>query len=101
MSYYLITPVTVFLMVSIALFIMSFISKRKHLLATLISLEGLMLMLFGMICYFATFYFNFFNFVLVFLTLSACEGALGLGLLVSIVRTYGSDHFNSMNSLQC
>nr|AYE40416.1 NADH dehydrogenase subunit 4L [Daphnia magna]AYE40702.1 NADH dehydrogenase subunit 4L [Daphnia magna]AYE40754.1 NADH dehydrogenase subunit 4L [Daphnia magna]AYE40780.1 NADH dehydrogenase subunit 4L [Daphnia magna]AYE40806.1 NADH dehydrogenase subunit 4L [Daphnia magna] len=95
------TPVTVFLMVSIALFIMSFISKRKHLLATLISLEGLMLMLFGMICYFATFYFHFFNFVLVFLTLSACEGALGLGLLVSIVRTYGSDHFNSMNSLQC
>nr|YP_009684891.1 NADH dehydrogenase subunit 4L [Daphnia similis]AYE40156.1 NADH dehydrogenase subunit 4L [Daphnia similis] len=90
-----------FLLLSIFIFMISFVSKRKHLLATLLSLEGLMLMLFGVIYYLAIFYFSFNNFILVFLTLTACEGALGLSLLVVIVRTHGSDHFNSMNSLQC
>jgi NADH-ubiquinone oxidoreductase chain 4L len=35
------------------------------------------------------------------LTLTACEGALGLSLLVSLVRTHGGDNFNSLNALQC
>ncbi|YP_009175361.1 NADH dehydrogenase subunit 4L (mitochondrion) [Daphnia carinata] len=91
----------IFLSLGTLIFMISFISKRKHLLATLLSLEGLMLMLFGVVYCVSTFYFSFLNFVLVFLTLTACEGALGLSLLVVIVRTHGSDHFNSLNFLQC
>jgi len=37
----------------------------------------------------------------IFLTLIACEGALGLAILVSIVRAAGTDNLNSLNFLQC
>lgn len=40
-------------------------------------------------------------FLLFFLTLAACEGALGLGLLVSVVRSHGSDRFSRFRVLQC
>ncbi|KAJ9589210.1 hypothetical protein L9F63_028006, partial [Diploptera punctata] len=30
---------------------------------------------------------------IVFLTFSVCEGALGLSILVSIIRSYGNDFF--------
>jgi len=40
-------------------------------------------------------------FSLFFLTFAACEGALGLALLVSIVRTHGNDRFMNFNLLQC
>ena len=40
-------------------------------------------------------------FRLFFLTLAACEGALGLALLVSIVRTHGNDNFRRFRVLKC
>ena len=40
-------------------------------------------------------------FRLFFLTMAACEGALGLALLVSIVRTHGNDNFRSFRALKC
>ena len=40
-------------------------------------------------------------FLLFFLTLAACEGALGLALLVSIVRSHGNDNFSRFRVLQC
>lgn len=40
-------------------------------------------------------------FSLFFMTLAACEGALGLALLVSIVRTHGNDNFRSFRVLKC
>lgn len=40
-------------------------------------------------------------FVLFFLTLVACEGALGLSLLVFIVRRHGRDYFRVINILEC
>lgn len=40
-------------------------------------------------------------FILFFLTFAACEGALGLALLVSLVRRHGNDNFDSFRSLQC
>nr|YP_010424183.1 NADH dehydrogenase subunit 4L [Daphnia tibetana]USH58533.1 NADH dehydrogenase subunit 4L [Daphnia tibetana] len=101
MSHTMATPILSCLMFGILIFIVSFISNRKHLLATLLSLEGLMLMLFGMLLWVALSFTGCLSFLLVFLTLTACEGALGLGLLVLIIRTHGGDHFNSMNSLQC
>lgn len=42
-----------------------------------------------------------FFFSLFFLALAACEGALGLSLLVSIVRRHGNDYFNTFRRLEC
>nr|YP_010489365.1 NADH dehydrogenase subunit 4L [Lauridromia dehaani]UWM10777.1 ND4L [Lauridromia dehaani] len=88
-----------FLMIMCGLW--SFISYHKHLLNSLLSLEFMMLGIFwlmhiymngvGSECYFALF----------FLTLAACEGALGLSLLVLIVRTHGNDCFSSFSVLEC
>nr|YP_009171496.1 NADH dehydrogenase subunit 4L [Cyphoderris monstrosa]AJW76326.1 NADH dehydrogenase subunit 4L [Cyphoderris monstrosa] len=78
-----------------------FCSKRKHLLATLLSLEFIVLSLFLMLFN----YLNLFNyelfFSMVFLTFSVCEGALGLSILVSMIRTHGNDFFQSFMVLQC
>lgn len=94
-------PTIVIFIVSILLFTFRFISKRKHLLATLLSLEGLILMIFSLVYISVSTSYGLYNFAMVFLVLAACEGALGLALLVSIVRGYGSDSFNSLNFLQC
>jgi len=39
--------------------------------------------------------------LLYYLTYAACEGALGLGIVVSIVRGYGNDLFSRTGFLQC
>nr|YP_009630596.1 NADH dehydrogenase subunit 4L [Diamphipnoa annulata]QBR55103.1 NADH dehydrogenase subunit 4L [Diamphipnoa annulata] len=78
-----------------------FSSKRKHLLLTLLSLEFIVLSLFLLLFI----YLNLLNFELffsmVFLTFSVCEGALGISILVSMIRTHGNDYFQSFSVLQC
>nr|YP_010616520.1 NADH dehydrogenase subunit 4L [Morophaga formosana]WAU48141.1 NADH dehydrogenase subunit 4L [Morophaga formosana] len=74
---------------------MIFVSKYKHLLITLLSLEFMVLMIF----YFFLFFFmsidyNFY-FIMMFLVFSVCEGALGLSILILMIRTYGNDYFQS------
>jgi len=95
------SPFVLILAVFGGIFLLSFISKRKHLLSTLLSLEGLILSLFILFYFISSSFISIRNFTLLFLTLTACEGALGLSLLVSLVRTHGGDHFNSLNFLQC
>nr|URX54145.1 NADH dehydrogenase subunit 4L [Glyptotermes sp. 15 AB-2022a]URX54158.1 NADH dehydrogenase subunit 4L [Glyptotermes sp. 15 AB-2022a]URX54197.1 NADH dehydrogenase subunit 4L [Glyptotermes sp. 15 AB-2022a] len=78
-----------------------FCSSRKHLLITLLSLEFLVLTLFITI-YFYLCLFNYeLYFVMLFLVLSVCEGALGLSILVSMIRGFGNDYFQSYSVLQC
>nr|AVN67452.1 NADH dehydrogenase subunit 4L [Gyna caffrorum] len=78
-----------------------FSSNRKHLLATLLSLEFIVLVLYTILYfYLSTFNIELF-FSMVFLTFSVCEGALGLSILVSMIRSYGSDFFNTYSMLQC
>nr|YP_009487624.1 NADH dehydrogenase subunit 4L [Anopheles costai]YP_009487871.1 NADH dehydrogenase subunit 4L [Anopheles forattinii]YP_009487975.1 NADH dehydrogenase subunit 4L [Anopheles nr. costai SP02_17_3]AWB98221.1 NADH dehydrogenase subunit 4L [Anopheles costai]AWB98260.1 NADH dehydrogenase subunit 4L [Anopheles costai]AWB98351.1 NADH dehydrogenase subunit 4L [Anopheles costai]AWB98572.1 NADH dehydrogenase subunit 4L [Anopheles costai]AWB99001.1 NADH dehydrogenase subunit 4L [Anopheles forattinii] len=80
---------------------MVFVSNRKHLLSTLLSLEYMVLSLF----IFLFFYLNFMNyemyFSMFFLTFCVCEGVLGLSILVSMIRTHGNDYFQSFSILQC
>nr|YP_009131569.1 NADH dehydrogenase subunit 4L [Nemopoda mamaevi]AIY56561.1 NADH dehydrogenase subunit 4L [Nemopoda mamaevi]UJG45510.1 NADH dehydrogenase subunit 4L [Nemopoda nitidula] len=75
----------------------AFVSNRKHLLSMLLSLEFIVLCLFFMMFI----YLNQMNyesyFSLMFLTFSVCEGALGLSILVSMIRTHGNDYFQSFN----
>nr|YP_010022702.1 NADH dehydrogenase subunit 4L [Sarcophaga diminuta]QOP39550.1 NADH dehydrogenase subunit 4L [Sarcophaga diminuta] len=86
------------------LFIMgvfTFVSNRKHLLSMLLSLEYIVLSLFLLLfIYLNSLNFEFF-FSMMFLTFSVCEGALGLSILVSMIRTHGNDYFQSFNILQC
>ena len=81
--------------------VLIFVSNRKHLLSILLSLEYIVLSLF----YILFIYLNILNyenyFSIVFITFSVCEGVLGLSILVSIIRTYGNDYFQSFRILQC
>nr|AXS65667.1 NADH dehydrogenase subunit 4L [Cucujoidea sp. 41 KM-2017] len=74
-------------------------SNRKHLLLMLLSLEMVLLSLFMNL----TLYFSYMNyemfFLMIFLSMSVCEGALGLSVLVSMIRTYGNDYILTFSSL--
>nr|QFX74502.1 NADH dehydrogenase subunit 4L [Isotomurus maculatus] len=70
-----------------------FCSKREHLLSVLMSLEFMVLsvfILFYVVLGGASLYYS-----LIYLTFSACEGALGLSILVVMSRTHGGDYFKS------
>nr|AWN56259.1 NADH dehydrogenase subunit 4L [Euschistus heros] len=76
-----------------------FCSTRKHLLLSLLSLEFIVL------CVFMSIYFVMINygaelyFSLIFLVFTVCEGALGLSILVSLVRNQGNDYLSSISIL--
>nr|WDA94006.1 NADH dehydrogenase subunit 4L [Apotropina sp.] len=76
-----------------------FISSRKHLLSMLLSLEFIVLILFFLLFIYLNLlgYENYFS--MMFLTFSVCEGALGLSILVSLIRTHGNDNFMSFSIL--
>nr|QLY89610.1 NADH dehydrogenase subunit 4L [Rachispoda cryptochaeta] len=78
-----------------------FVSNRKHLLSMLLSLEYIVLMSFFLLFIYLNLmsYEGFFS--MMFLTFSVCEGALGISILVSMIRTHGNDYFQSFNVLQC
>lgn len=76
-----------------------FSSTRKHLLMALFSLEYLVLVLF-LRTFLVLLNFGFeLYFILVFLTFTVCEGALGLGVLVNIIRSHGNDLLSSLSVL--
>nr|YP_009509600.1 NADH dehydrogenase subunit 4L [Pachygrapsus marmoratus]AUN45017.1 NADH dehydrogenase subunit 4L [Pachygrapsus marmoratus] len=79
----------------------SFISYHKHLLNSLLSLEFMMLSIFWLLVVHSSNIGSEVYFGLFFLTLAVCEGALGLALLVLIVRSHGNDYFKSFNMLEC
>nr|QVL29404.1 NADH dehydrogenase subunit 4L [Ceratitis rosa] len=76
-----------------------FVSNRKHLLSMLLSLEYIVLNLFFLLYIYLSLmeYMSFFS--MMFLIFSVCEGALGLSILVSMIRTHGNDYFQSFNVL--
>nr|UBA16568.1 NADH dehydrogenase subunit 4L [Papilio epycides] len=78
---------------------MIFISKHKHLLVVLLSLEFIVLSIFFLMVIF----FNYIEYdmymLMIFLLFSVCEGALGLSILVSMIRTHGNDYFQSFSLL--
>nr|YP_009412496.1 NADH dehydrogenase subunit 4L [Triatoma infestans]ASK39798.1 NADH dehydrogenase subunit 4L [Triatoma infestans]QKY63757.1 NADH dehydrogenase subunit 4L [Triatoma infestans]UOF70716.1 NADH dehydrogenase subunit 4L [Triatoma infestans] len=76
-----------------------FCSLRKHLLLTLLSLEFLVLALYFLFFFFLSMFHLSYYFILVFLTFSVCEGAMGLGILVSMIRCHGNDNISSLSIL--
>nr|YP_010895102.1 NADH dehydrogenase subunit 4L [Dorylomorpha alaskensis]WJW73628.1 NADH dehydrogenase subunit 4L [Dorylomorpha alaskensis] len=91
--------IVVSVLVMMGLFV--FVSSYKHLLSMLLSLEYIVLSLFMLLFMFLN--MNSFQefFSMMFLTFSVCEGALGLSILVSMIRTHGNDYFQSFSILQC
>lgn len=76
-----------------------FVSKYKHLLIILLRLEFIVLSLYFLIlCYLLILNYELYI-LIVFLVFSVCEGALGLSILVSIIRTHGNDYFKRFNLL--
>nr|QDI93864.1 NADH dehydrogenase subunit 4L [Tuxedo nicholi] len=94
MFMYLFDFSSLFVMVLTGLLI--FVSLRKHLLITLLSLEYLVLCLFLYIVYFVIFYIGDVYIIMMFLTFSVCEGVLGLSILVGLIRCHGNDQVNSL-----
>nr|AQM39846.1 NADH dehydrogenase subunit 4L [Orophyllus montanus] len=78
-----------------------FCSNRKHLLAMLLSLEFMVLSMFLMLFILLSFFENEVYFLMIFLSFCVCEGALGLSILVLLIRTHGNDFFQSFSVLQC
>uniref|UniRef100_UPI0030E16CA6 NADH dehydrogenase subunit 4L n=1 Tax=Byasa confusa TaxID=3078925 RepID=UPI0030E16CA6 len=78
---------------------MIFVSQHKHLLIVLLSLEFIVLSIFFMMMMMFNFIENDMYMLMVFLLFSVCEGALGLSILVSMIRTHGNDYFQSFNLL--
>nr|YP_010852804.1 NADH dehydrogenase subunit 4L [Argestina inconstans]WGL40210.1 NADH dehydrogenase subunit 4L [Argestina inconstans] len=76
---------------------MIFVSKHKHLLIILMSLEFIVLSIFfSLMLYLGSVEFSMYM-LMVFLVFSVCEGVLGLSILVSMIRTHGNDYFQSFN----
>nr|YP_010309791.1 NADH dehydrogenase subunit 4L [Megetra punctata]UMR54908.1 NADH dehydrogenase subunit 4L [Megetra punctata] len=79
--------------------LLMFSLKRKHLLIMLLSIEYMVLALYLMMFTYFSLLGNDYFFSMVFLTFSVCEGALGLSILVSMIRTHGNDYFQGYNLL--
>nr|ULC84202.1 NADH dehydrogenase subunit 4L [Hippotragus equinus]ULC84306.1 NADH dehydrogenase subunit 4L [Hippotragus equinus]ULC84345.1 NADH dehydrogenase subunit 4L [Hippotragus equinus] len=91
------------IMVAFAVSLTGLLMYRSHLMSSLLCLEGMMLSLFIM----ATLMILNLHFTLasmmpiILLVFAACEAALGLSLLVMVSNTYGTDHVQNLNLLQC
>nr|YP_010254113.1 NADH dehydrogenase subunit 4L [Scaphidium formosanum]QTZ18654.1 NADH dehydrogenase subunit 4L [Scaphidium formosanum] len=79
--------------------LLSFCIKRKHLLLMLLSLEFIVVSLYLLVIIYLSFYSLEFYLSMIYLTMSVCEGVLGLSILVSLIRTHGNDYYSSFNIL--
>nr|YP_004222539.1 NADH dehydrogenase subunit 4L [Micromelo undatus]ABK92257.1 NADH dehydrogenase subunit 4L [Micromelo undatus] len=77
----------------------SFCVFQVHILSLLISLEAVMLSLLGILYSFCLLSFDASSAWILLLTFAACEAALGLSLLVSILRLRGNDFIQSFSTL--
>lgn len=92
----------IYLYISIFIFfsgLLVFCSKRKHLLLMLLRLEFIILSLYlNIFIYLSLINYEYF-FSIVFLSISVCEGVLGLSILVSIIRIHGNDYILTFSFL--
>nr|APX40846.1 NADH dehydrogenase subunit 4L [Calomicrus suturalis] len=78
---------------------LSFVLNRKHLLLMLLSLEFIVITLYlNMFLYFSMMNYEYF-FSMIFLSMSVCEGVLGLSVLTLMIRVHGNDYVMTFSSL--
>lgn len=69
---------------------------RKHILLCLISLEIIIIYLI-IILYFICVIYNYCIYIyIIYITFFVCEGALGLRLVVYLIRCHSNDYINSI-----
>lgn len=76
-----------------------FCLTHKHILIALLSLEFIVIILYLTLFTILIIFGNDFYFILLFLVFSVCEGALGLSILVRLVRSEGNDYVSSLSCL--
>nr|AYR05223.1 NADH dehydrogenase subunit 4L [Cryptorhynchinae sp. 4 ACP-2013] len=76
-----------------------YVLKYKHFLLMLLSLESVVLSLFIFLFMNVSLFGDELMMVMFFLTMSVCEGALGLSLLVMVIRTHGNDMIMMFDNL--
>nr|AML26168.1 NADH dehydrogenase subunit 4L [Scolytinae sp. BMNH 1274286] len=77
----------------------SYILSNKHFLLMLISLESMVLSIYMLMFFYFT-QFGSESFInMIYLSMSVCEGALGLTLLVVLIRTHGMDMISVFDNL--
>nr|AML26815.1 NADH dehydrogenase subunit 4L [Erotylidae sp. BMNH 1274780] len=91
--------VTLFSIFSFLSSLFLFCMKRKHLLLMLLSLEFIIISLYMNMFIYLGFNGYDYYFCLIFLTMSVCEGVLGLSILISMIRSHGNDFFQTFNIL--
>nr|AFI54847.1 NADH dehydrogenase subunit 4L [Poecilocoris nepalensis] len=79
--------------------LITFCLSHNHLLLTLLSLEFMVLSVFYIMMMLMMLYGYELYYSLIFLVFSVCEGALGLSVLVKMVRSQGNDYLLSMSIL--
>nr|UZG66129.1 NADH dehydrogenase subunit 4L [Abscondita chinensis] len=79
--------------------LLSMCLKCSDLLLMLLSLEFMVLSLFLGLDFFIMSFMYQSYFLMFFLSLSVCEGPLGLSFLVSMDRMLGNEYFNSFSIL--
>ena len=94
--------ISIFSVIMVFFCLFCFISQRRHVLISLLSLEAVILCLtlsvgifmgrsFNMDCYYC----------LVVLTFGACEARVALAVLVLVTRSYGRDILSSLSLRKC
>nr|UGK73304.1 NADH dehydrogenase subunit 4L [Balala lui] len=73
----------------------SLILIRKHILLCLFSIEFMVISLMFIFCFFCYMFSSYYLYVF-FMSFCVCEGVLGLGVLVNMIRFHGNDYLNSM-----
>nr|APX39528.1 NADH dehydrogenase subunit 4L [Oulema melanopus] len=76
-----------------------FLINRNHFLMMLLSLEMIVVILYFILYIYFYSMFNELFFLMIYLTMSVCEGVLGLSILVSMVRVHGNDYVMSFSFL--
>nr|AYQ19000.1 NADH dehydrogenase subunit 4L [Ptilodactylidae sp. 3 ACP-2013] len=78
--------------------LLSFSLKTQHILLMLLSIEFSIMSLYYLMFIFLIMAEDC-SFSMVFLTMAVCEAALGLSLMVAIVRSHGNDYFRGFSVL--
>nr|QWT71646.1 NADH dehydrogenase subunit 4L [Saussurella borneensis] len=78
-----------------------FFSFRKHLLFVLLSLEYIVLSVYFFVFLYLSFFSYGLSFLLIFLIFCVCEGALGLSILISMIRVSGNDYVFGFSLFLC
>nr|AOV83580.1 NADH dehydrogenase subunit 4L [Phasianella australis] len=79
--------------------ILALVTQYNHLLNVLLSLEAMVLNLFGLILFQTTTTVALEEYMcLIMITLGACEASMGLAMLVTLIRSHGNDYVSSFSA---